>query len=364
MFGECRATLTCGRFSMHRKALLAVVLVLAVEIGALALVHFHASKEIAGGYGFPLDDSWIHAYFARNVAEGKGIVYNPGQHVSSTAILYTLALSATYKLTSNPVFNADALGLLLHLGASLLIFAIARRLSLGDGAALVAAIVFAAVPRLIWAALSGMEVSLYVFLVTLGIYWHVRYRWFDGARAYLATLAFALAALARPECGTFVVASMIERLISSHRFDSDKGGALRCARTLPGARGCFCHRDRAGGGVQLLLDGPSDASRVLCEDRPHPRLGHSQNSRHRDRERSGLHPPGDRCRQGRQFGGRHRDDPRPCAVRGQFAPQIARWRIAAADILLRAARPVWQFWLAKAWARISFCFRQAATARI
>ena len=84
---------------------------------------------------------------------------------------------------------------------------------MGDWAALVAAMAFAAVPRLIWAALSGMEVSLYVFLVTLGIYWHVRYRWFDGARACLATIAFALAALARPECGTFVVAGVDYRAV-------------------------------------------------------------------------------------------------------------------------------------------------------
>ena len=28
--------------------------------------------------GFPLDDTWIHLQFARNVAEGHGFSFNPG----------------------------------------------------------------------------------------------------------------------------------------------------------------------------------------------------------------------------------------------------------------------------------------------
>ena len=83
----------CGRCSMQKKVLPAVVLLLAVGIGALALVHFHASNRIAGGYGFPLDDSWIPRAVRAQLAEGRGMADNPGQHVSSTAILYTLALS-------------------------------------------------------------------------------------------------------------------------------------------------------------------------------------------------------------------------------------------------------------------------------
>src|SRR4026207_1010669 len=40
---------------------------------------------------FPLDDSWIHLQFARNLAEGRGFAYNPGVPVSgSTAPLSTV----------------------------------------------------------------------------------------------------------------------------------------------------------------------------------------------------------------------------------------------------------------------------------
>ncbi|PYM81500.1 MAG: hypothetical protein DME13_20130, partial [Candidatus Rokuibacteriota bacterium] len=59
---------------------------------ALLLVR---ERVIAGSAGFPLDDSWIHLHFARNLAEGTGFAYNPGVPVAgSTAPLWTLLLAA------------------------------------------------------------------------------------------------------------------------------------------------------------------------------------------------------------------------------------------------------------------------------
>ncbi|HXD99632.1 MAG TPA: hypothetical protein VN646_23970, partial [Candidatus Acidoferrum sp.] len=50
-------------------------------------------RLVAGTSGFPLDDSWIHLHFARNLAEGAGFAYNPGRPVAgSTAPLWTLLL--------------------------------------------------------------------------------------------------------------------------------------------------------------------------------------------------------------------------------------------------------------------------------
>lgn len=213
---------------MNRK----IVTILVAEIAVLAFIYLLLSRA-AGGFGFPLDDSWIHSHFARNIAEGRGIVYNPGQHVTSTAILYSLALAGLYAITHSPVFNAMALGLVLHVGASVLIYATARRLSIGPGLSLTAAAFFAAIPRLVWGALSGMEVPLYVFLVTLGIYWHVRYSWRDGAKSYISTLAFGLATLARPECAVFLVCSVVARSIEHIRSEKTPGRVLHLARTLP-----------------------------------------------------------------------------------------------------------------------------------
>ena len=57
----------------------------ALGIGVAAFVW--KTRQIAGSIGagaFPLDDSWIHMQFARNLAEGRGFAYNPGVPVSGS----------------------------------------------------------------------------------------------------------------------------------------------------------------------------------------------------------------------------------------------------------------------------------------
>ncbi|MEN6520217.1 MAG: glycosyltransferase family 39 protein [Armatimonadota bacterium] len=200
-----------------------------VEILIIALFYLNKSVEYAGGIGFPLDDSWIHSHLARNWAEGNGMVYNIGHPVSSTTILYTLLLGIAFKIAVSPVIDSIILGLCLHVAASYVIYLIARRLAASDFVSILAALLFAATPRLIWGAIGGMEVPLYVFLVTLGIYHHLLYRWDDTPRAYLSTVWFGLSTLARPECGMFVVLALIDRGISALRSHN----LLRYIKTVP-----------------------------------------------------------------------------------------------------------------------------------
>ena len=62
-----------------------------------------ASRACSACEAFPLDDSWIHLQFARNLAEGRGFSYNPGVPVSgSTAPLWTLALGGGVRGVRQP----------------------------------------------------------------------------------------------------------------------------------------------------------------------------------------------------------------------------------------------------------------------
>lgn len=210
-----------------------LLFVIGVEIALLCGGYLWASSVIARGFGLPMDDSWIYAVFARNLAEGKGLVFNPGQLSSPTGVLHALVLGLLYRVGLSPLVSAIVSGVALHFAASFFVYKIARQIELDARISAAAAIVFAATPRLVWGALSGMEVPLYVLLVSLGVYWQVRWKWNDGARAYLATAVFGLATLARPECGAFLAVSVLERLISSVRFGGEKSGFLRFVKTVP-----------------------------------------------------------------------------------------------------------------------------------
>lgn len=73
-------------------------LVLAGAVPPLALLV--AEAYLFGNLrGFPLDDSWIHLQFARNLAAGEGLAYDGGRLVAgSTAPLWTLLLAPLFLL--------------------------------------------------------------------------------------------------------------------------------------------------------------------------------------------------------------------------------------------------------------------------
>jgi arabinofuranosyltransferase len=170
-------------------------------------------RLIAGVAGFPLDDSWIHLHFARNLAEGLGFVYNPGRPVAgSTAPLWTLLLAAAALVGGASVTTAKALGVACALGAAL----VARRAALAWGAppalALVAAVALAWMGPIAWGALSGMEVGLAALLVAAALLAHARqHLWTTAALA-------ALAVAARPESALLLPLLLLGRPVTLRRL--------------------------------------------------------------------------------------------------------------------------------------------------
>lgn len=168
-----------------------VVTASAVVPLALLLVREH---QVAGAAGFPLDDSWIHLHFARNLAEGAGFAYNPGTPVAgSTAPLWTLLLGAASALLGPSLWTAKALGIAGAAGAAVLTRRAAIAWSTPRGPALAAAVAMVWSGPIAWGALSGMEVTLAAALVAAALLAHAR------DRAAWTALAAALAVLARPE---------------------------------------------------------------------------------------------------------------------------------------------------------------------
>jgi hypothetical protein len=158
---------------------------------ALFLVREH---RIAGAAGFPLDDSWIHLHFARNLAEGAGFAYNPGIPVAgSTAPLWTLLLGAASAILGPSLWTAKALGIACAVATAVLTRRAAAAWGTGRVAALAAAVALVWSGPMVWGALSGMEVTLAAALLAAALLAHAR------GRTGWSALAAALAVLARPE---------------------------------------------------------------------------------------------------------------------------------------------------------------------
>jgi len=172
--------------------------------------------QATGTFGFPLDDAWIHAQFARNLALGQGFSYNPGEPVSgSTAPLWTLVNATGFLIAGDPVLTPKILGILFLWLSVFFVYALVRAMTGDERQALFAAVATAALPRLVWASVSGMEITLAVTLSLAGIVAHLLYTAPRDPRQYLSTVLFGLAALARPECGVFFVAAMADRVLAA-----------------------------------------------------------------------------------------------------------------------------------------------------
>ena len=183
---------------LSTRRLQAVVVLAVLGSAALFLAREHA---IAGKWGFALDDSWIHARIARNIAGGRGFSFNPGEQVAgSTGPLYTLLLALLYRVTGEFVWTAKSIGVLCQCASGVLILGAMLRFDpRGKIKAIFAALLVALSPALLWASLSGMEISLYLFFVCLGIYYYAR------GSPLLATLAWTAGIWVRPD-GLFLVA--------------------------------------------------------------------------------------------------------------------------------------------------------------
>ena len=181
-------------------------------LALLAVVGLFLWQEhlLAGGWGFPLDDTWIHLQFARNLSTGQGFSFNPGEPISaSTAPLWTLVLAIVCLLPWDPVSTAKVVGVLLLWANGLVTARLARQLGLEGRWPLLAGLVVVAAPRLVWGSLSGMEISLYALLATSGVLLHLDS--YDQGPSWGAAALFGLASLARPECVLLLPVALADR---------------------------------------------------------------------------------------------------------------------------------------------------------
>ncbi len=179
-----------------------------VFVGLSALLV--AAYALLAGWGFPLDDSWIHQTFARNLAIYGEWSFIPGTpSAASTSPLYTALLSIGYAFGLPYMLWTHFLGVMALSLAAIVGSRMAWRVSHSqkERTAWVAGLALLLTWHHIWAAASGMETMLFASL-TLLLIW-LAWRELDANRRQITRswlmrgavfgVVTALAGLARPE---------------------------------------------------------------------------------------------------------------------------------------------------------------------
>lgn len=165
-----------------------------------------------------IDDAYITYRYARNILDGQGMVYNPGERVlGTTTPIYTFLLAGIglvsggtqapfpwISLFVNAISDAATCILLIELG---------RKLG-HRKAGIATAIIWAIAPMSVTFAIGGMETSFFIALMTATFYFYSKEKPVPAA----AFASFSL--LTRPDALLFVLPLAIER----------------CRRSLPSAR--------------------------------------------------------------------------------------------------------------------------------
>ncbi len=167
------------RILSSRRELAAAALIITLGVARVCQVLWFSLKANAGP-GFPLDDPWIHIQFARNLREFGAFSYFRGEMVTagSTSPLYTILLSIGFFFTSNEMLLSYVLGITFF-AASGVFFALLLRRLVPDRPvfALAGLLVFLLEPRMEWAALSGMETTLFIAGVLASLYFFAARAW-------------------------------------------------------------------------------------------------------------------------------------------------------------------------------------------
>jgi hypothetical protein len=172
-----------------------------LALPGLALVLLVAASYLLSAWmmkgvlAFPLDDAWIHQTYARSLALRAEWSYGPGAPSSgSTAPLWTILLAPGHWFPSPlaPVLWSHGLGIALWCTAIVLGVSLSLHLFRDRVIAGWTALVLAAEWHLGWAALSGMEIPLYISLVLLLMWLFLTRRgspWLWGFTGGILTLA-------------------------------------------------------------------------------------------------------------------------------------------------------------------------------
>jgi arabinofuranosyltransferase len=147
------------------------------------------------------DDAYILLRYGRNLADGFGLVWNPGELPTEgfTSLPYVLLMAAVAKLGLSQIIFAHWLGIACTAGTVLLTWRLAKLVNAGhERENLLAAGLLALTTSLTHWSAAGMDMPVFMLLVVASSLSYLSFRQGRTPPALTGSL-FALTAFTRPE---------------------------------------------------------------------------------------------------------------------------------------------------------------------
>jgi hypothetical protein len=161
------------RININKKSLIINNYLQLILVGVfIQIIYLWFSKNFYK-IGFPLDDSWIHLTYARNLVEFGGWFYIPGiSSAGSTSPLWTLLLTPGF-FFSSPFFYVwtFALSGILFISSAIIFQKIFEEISNKKFNIPWVGFLFLFEWHLVWSVNSGMETILYIFIILVVFYY-------------------------------------------------------------------------------------------------------------------------------------------------------------------------------------------------
>ncbi|MDZ4712021.1 MAG: hypothetical protein SGI89_06805 [bacterium] len=176
----------------------------------LTYIFYRFALRTNGVSSFPLDDPWIHLTFAKNLAQYFSFSYFKTEMVTagSTSPLYTIILSVFFLIYNNEMIISYFLGVLFFVLASVSFYNLCKyEFDKEIIFALLCTGIFIIDKWMNFIALSGMETTMFIFILILCAYFY------RTRKAIPLAIGLGLLMWTRPDSVAFIAAVLIDYLL-------------------------------------------------------------------------------------------------------------------------------------------------------